>query len=415
MKALLVTTLALGALAPPATAQVRPPVTTQAALLRGCPARIAAWWQQHAKGGRIACASDPTRPAILLVHGLHQDAQTWTAPSYVEYAYDRGDDPGNKRIGDRHSSPNAGIYKIGTSSWLYGGDRKEWDRSVNWFDYLAAQGYTVATWSQPGLTFSTAFPTALEAFDSLLSQTTQLSPTQPPVIALIGHSRGGLLIRRVLKDRPNTNRVQTVVTLHSPHQGSALAATPGRVVAETVDLIDCCVPGDWTAAIKNQAKDVVVEAMRPFTKLVWPDENRELMPDGPLIRSLRENEKPISGVRYYTFGGTNPTYYKMYVWLFDATSSVPQFAEGTMYFVWRVKPIEIGPLSPIMDALRDFVAEVKPGHGDGLVTDASARLPFSTHETTNLNHAEVLWNRPLQQRVARLIGTSRPALKASGK
>jgi hypothetical protein len=72
-----------------------------------------------------------------------------------------------------------------------------------------------------------------------------------------------------------------------------------------------------------------------------------------------------------------------------------------------VKPVKIGPLSPIMDALRDFTDEVKPGRGDGLVTDVSARLPWSTHVTTSLNHAEVLWNRPLQQQVVALINGTR--------
>src|SRR5438034_1111153 len=38
------------------------------------------------KGGRIACAKDPARPAILLVHGLHQSITTWTMPSAVGFS-----------------------------------------------------------------------------------------------------------------------------------------------------------------------------------------------------------------------------------------------------------------------------------------------------------------------------------------
>jgi hypothetical protein len=79
------------------------------------------------------------------------------------------------------------------------------------------------------------------------------------------------------------------------------------------------------------------------------------------------------------------------------------------YFVWRVRANEMAPISPMLDEMRDFAAELKPGQGDGLVTNASSRLPWSTHVTTDLNHAEVLWDRPLQQRVARLLdeGTRR--------
>ena len=55
----------------------------------GCSPVVRIWWKQQAGSdqlGRISCAADPTRPAILLVHGLHQDARTWTAPSSTEYA-----------------------------------------------------------------------------------------------------------------------------------------------------------------------------------------------------------------------------------------------------------------------------------------------------------------------------------------
>jgi hypothetical protein len=396
-------------------AQVRPGRTSTATVsTAGCPPHVYYFWRNHqfgsstpTKPGKIACASDPSRPAILLVHGLHQDASTWTAPSYVEHAYDRKANVGEQRIGDTHDKPNSGLYKIGASPWLYGNDRVGWDKNVNWFDYLAAQGFTVATWSQPDLTFAPASQSALVAFDSLVAHTRARSPNAAPPIVLIGHSRGGLVIRKLLKDRGSAGRIETVVTLHSPHRGSELGRTPGRVVAEVVDLVDCCLPSNMTGPVKTRVKEAVVEMMRPFTKLVWPDENRELIPDGPLMRMLADGEKAVPGVRYFTFGGTEPGYYRMYAWYFDVMSANPQYSGTTQYFVWRVKPVEIGPLSPIMDALRDFVDEVKPGRGDGLVTDVSARLPWSTHNTTSLNHAEVLWNRPLQQQVVSLINGGR--------
>lgn len=377
-----------------------------------CPAAVSKWWREHGRGGRIACAADATRPAILLVHGLHQDMRSWTAPSYSDYAYDVNGDLSKDRIGNRHQAPGVGIYKIGRSPWLYGDDREGWDRRTNWFDFLRAQGFTVATWGQPGLRFEEAVPSALEAFDSLLAHTAARSPSAPPAVALVGHSRGGLVIRRILKDRGARDRVAWVVTLHSPHRGSELGRTPGRIAAEVVDLIDCCAPVSLTAALKSQLKEIVVEAMRPVTKVVWLDENRELVPDGPLVRALADGESALPGVRYYTFGGTNPRIFRLYMWRFDAESAVPQYvcegASCAQYFVWKVAPSELADVSPVLDDIRDFVPEVAPGRGDGLVTDASARLPWSTHTTTSLNHAAVLWDRPLQSRVAKLIGGARP-------
>lgn len=375
----------------------------------GCSPAVSVWWRQTVgtgKYGRIVCAKDPTRPAILLVHGLHQDARTWTAPSSTEYAYDYQDHPGNKRIGETHAAPNVGVYKIGKSKWLYGKDenRAEWDKENNWFDFLVQQGFTVATWSQKQLTIADAMPSAQAAFDSLLAQTAARSPSAPPPVALLGHSRGGLVIRKLLKEKGSMGRVKWAITLHSPHQGSELGRTPGKLAAEIVDLIDCCAPPIITAPLKMQLKELAVEAMRPMTKLLMDDETRELSPGSPLIRGLAEGEKKAEDVTYHTFGGTNPRVYRLYTWIFDAESAVPQYStKHGQYFVWRVKPVEIASVSPILDKIRDFAPEVTPNKGDALVSDASARLPWSIHTTTALNHAELLWNKPLMSKVAALL------------
>ncbi|MEA2725246.1 MAG: hypothetical protein QOH59_3017 [Gemmatimonadales bacterium] len=383
-------------------------VNTDLPTFGGCSLSVRTWWTQTAgtgKHGRIVCAKDPTRPAILLVHGNHQDGRTWTAPSYTEYAYDYKNDPGKKRIGDTHALGNSGVYKVSTSNWLYGkeSDRAAWDKANNWFDFLVSQGFTVATWSQKMLTVADAMPSAREAFDSFLTQTAARNPGAPPPVALIAHSRGGLLVRQVLKEKGSMGRVKWAVTLHSPHAGSELGRTPGKMAAEIVDLIDCCTPPMVTAPFKPQLKELAVEAMRPMTKLMMEDENRELQPDSPLLRRLSEGEKKLDDVAYYTFGGTNPRVYRLYIWLFDAASAEPQYKDLKQYFVWRAVPSEIGGVSPILDKIRDFAPEVAPGKGDALVADARSRLPWSIHTSTDLNHAELLWNRPLMSKVSALI------------
>ncbi len=400
----------LSSLAGPMLGQVvsRPgaPATTQPSSATFCPPAARSWWAGLGKGGEIACAKDPARPAILLVHGLHQSLLTWTAPSSIGYSYDTGHDPAQQRIGDTHQGPNAGVYKLGKSDWLYGNDPAAWDRTHNWFDYLAGFGFTVAAWSQPGLSFEEAVPSALAAFDSLLALTRARSPGAPPAIALIGHSRGGLLIRRIVKERKASSdiaRVKWVVTLHSPHQGSELGQWPGRLASETMDLLDCCAPPVVTAPLKAPLRDLVTEAMRPMTKLLVDFESRELTPDSPMLRGLANGETPLPGAKYYTFGGVNPSYFRLYLWTFDAMSAVPQYKNLSQYFVWRANPVLLEPLSPVFDKIRPFVREVKAGFGDGLVTDASARLPWSTHFTDHLNHAEVLWDRGVQAQVAQLI------------
>src|SRR4051812_39777340 len=70
-------------LAWPLVAQEPKPPQTRP--IRGCDPAVRAWWKERVgtgNFGRIVCADDPTRPAILLFHGTLQDSRTWTGPSY---------------------------------------------------------------------------------------------------------------------------------------------------------------------------------------------------------------------------------------------------------------------------------------------------------------------------------------------
>ena len=365
------------------------------------------WFVRH--GGRFHAAADPTKPAILLVHGLHQSAHSWTKPSASpigdRWYFDYATKP--ERIRVESSYPNAGIFKVGRS------ERLDVD-PLNWFDFLVGQGYTVATWSQPGETFRAAYPSADSAFRELLAATASASPGAPPPVALIGHSRGGLIIRQLLKDHGSAGRVRWVITLHSPHHGSSLSNAPGRACTDLLAL--------FTGAAHAVEKQLLREGgfvdefrgMCSGLNGFIESESRELAPNSSLIRGLAEGETAVPGVKYYTFGGTRPTYIRYYVWPLATTSSVPQFRvkglSAKQYFIWEADPVEIPVLSPLFDRAGGAAAEVTPGQGDGLVTDKSARLPFALHTTTDLNHAEVLWDRGLQRKVVSILkGITAPA------
>lgn len=343
---------------------------------------------------------DPAKAAVLLVHGLHQGEWNWTKPSsHDQYIYDYKRHP--KVRHETKESPGVGIFKIGTSEKLPARDVD----ALNWFDFLVGQGHTVATWTQDGPKLEPAYQSAKKAYARFLKETASQR------VALVAHSRGGLVIRRLLKD-PETDvrRIRWVITIHSPHQGSEMARAPSQLFAELTDLLG---PVPLPKKIKDELHDLAVEAARPLTKLVTEhtssgDESRELMPGGPLLRNLEAGEKELPGVVYHTFGGTNPRYYRLYTWTFSPGSATPQFRGVDKYFKWEITPVEIEPLSPMFDKLRDFVHEIKPGYGDGLVTAERARLPRKSfpnaiHETTRLNHAEVLWDRELQLKVVNIL------------
>lgn len=361
------------------------------------------------RGWCFVRGKDPAKPAILLLHGLHQGEWNWTKPSsHDQYIYDYTRHP--KVRHETKESPGVGIFKIGKSEKL----SAEWVDARNWFDFLVNQGHTVATWTQDGPQLEPAYQSAKIAYAKFLKETAAQKPSAPPAVALIAHSRGGLVIRRLLKD-PETDvrRVRWVITIHSPHQGSEMARAPSQLFAEITDLLG---PVPLPKKVKEELHDLAVEMARPLTKFVTEhtksgDESRELMPGGPLLRNLEAGEKELPGVRYYTFGGTNSRYYRLYTWMFTPGSAKPQFRGLDKYFKWEIKPVEIEPFSPMFDKLRDFVHEIKPGYGDGLVTAERARLPKkifpnAVHETNKLNHAEVLWDQDLQRKVISIL--SRP-------
>lgn len=365
-------------------------------------------------GGRFHAAADPSRPAILLVHALHQSAHSWTKPSASpkgsRWYYGHDQRPESIRV--ERTYPNTGIFKVGRS------ERLDID-PLNWFDFLVEQGFTVATWSQPGKTFADAYPSAEAAFEQLLTQTAALNPSSPPPVALIGHSRGGLIIRKLLKEKGSRDRVRWMITLHSPHHGSELAARPEHACATMLGFFS---GGSIEKQMLRAAglDDEFRAFCRGMNEFLVDAESRELAPGSALLRGLAQGEAALPGVRYHTFGGTRPTYIRYYAWPLSASSALPQYkVEGLkpkQYFIWEAKPVEIALISPLFDEASSVAPELRPGKGDGLVTDQSARLPFSTsHVTTDLNHAEVLWDRSLQRQVAAILEGPRldPGLKTT--
>lgn len=389
----------------PAFAADAPAVKSRRPIVGAAKSCGSSWWHTTARGGRFECGA-PGKPAVLLIHGLHQGEWNWTAPATHEmliYDYERPPKP----IRATKESPGVGLFKIGKSDTL----AVAAVNASNYFDLLRGQGFTVATWTQDGPRFEAAYQSAVTAYKRFLEDTAALNHASPPPIALVAHSRGGLVVRRLLKEHErDMARVRWVITLHTPHRGSEMARAAAQIFAEVTDLVG---PLPLPHKAKEQLRDLALEAARPLNKFVTEhtsagDESRELTPNGPLFRSLEKGEKALPHVRYHTFGGTNSRYYRLYTWMFTPESALPQFRGVDKYFKWEARPVEVAGFSPMLDKLRDIVAEIKPGKGDGLVTDTSARLsktvfPNAVHVSNRLNHAEVLWDRGVQQEVLRIL------------
>lgn len=358
-------------------------------LLFSCAAfgQVQDWSPDGVAPGKIHFGN-PSRPAVLLFHGLGQTGtSTWIQPSLMGANWDYTTNPATRSLGPGHSKAGVGVLEFGLSNPLAVDSR-------NFFDALANAGFTVAEWDQPGITFAQALPSALAAFDKFVVDTRAVNPSAPPPIALIGHSRGGLLIRSVLIARGSVGRVRWVITLHSPHGGSDMASFASRCGT------------DWTAGMNvgplNGQRDAIIAALRAASAPIDAQVNKafqaELAPGSPLITGLATRERKLPFVRYVTFGGTSPRYVRTYAWGFTPASAFPSGHDNSLpprpTFTWTVVANEMVPFaSPMLDIMPHCTPELTPGVGDGLVSDARSHLSFEDrHVTDSLNHAEVLWN-----------------------
>jgi pimeloyl-ACP methyl ester carboxylesterase len=351
------------------------------------------WWAAH---GGVLHLGAPDRPAVLLVHGLHQSAQDFTHPSITGVNYDVDHAPADRDLGASDTA-GVGIESVGVSSLAsVDGD--------DWFDFLAHENCTVGAWTMPTYDVFEALNSASDALAHLQQATRAVDASSPPPIALVGHSLGGLVIRALLKEKGNLGgQIQWVITLCSPHQGSELALAPQKLEDDAAAWAgQVPLPGVLSDPIQDVARQMTAALIDMFAPPIDPA-SKQLAPNSAMLQALAAGETALPGVRYDTFGGTNPNYVRVYAWTFDAESAVPQFAGASVYFKWKVHANEIAPASPMLAKLPHFFPEITQGQGDGLVADARAHLPWSIRHTLPLNHAQVLWNRALQHEVASIL------------
>lgn len=370
---------------------------------------------------------DADKPAILLIHGLAASKTHWTEPGAtwsIKNAHfdhrakvnDReGDKDGTTKLGVTVYPVLAGIESIRTSPK----DDNAGEKGSFWA-YLVGKGYTVATWNQvPCMdsadlpdqackskdTFAPAYATAKEAFAKLA----ELSGNAP--IALVGHSRGGLIARALLKEEglAGRDRVKWLITLHSPHQGSSMA-TMGVGLQDKLSALDGGLDLEFLPKDLRKAAKGLVSAsgtglngtIDGLVAITGMDGARELAANGEVLGKLRKDEVKPKGVKVVTFGGNSPKVAELQLFLYDLGSASPKQKS------WHADHHKILDFPNDLKAAFD---EMKPGKGDLLVTDKNSRLPWEDqHITESLNHAEVLWNREVQDQVDAVI--TPPVLKS---
>ena len=213
-------------------------------------------------------------------------------------------------------------------------------------------------------------------------------------LVIVSHSRGGLLARAFI-DRAAHNvalagvleRIERVVTLHSPHQGSDLAGLTVRV----------------DGAVQRVKGLVGSLGLRPavlaaLCLLSGSPAVAELAPGSALLRDLARRTPP-TGIAWHTFGGTSADLGRIRHLLAAPHDSGARPAPARL-----MRARGLAELLGVLDRLALLAPALREGEGDLVVADTSARLPFAaSHRVNPLTHIEALWDGALQTQVLGLL------------
>ena len=347
------------------------------------------------------------KPVIILLHGTHGTIEDMRDPGAMPEPFNC------QKIRDG-TLVNRGWNWYPALGPIWGFTGGEPMTVTGWEPYLNAHGYPTINYSQVGPTETIQRPVA--ELRGLLQAVVEHRLFVDREIVLMGHSRGGIVARKVLVDLANDalasvpraakvlGAIKRLFMLHAPNRGSSLAnqsIETNRVLmhrdlmlaAATMILIPFA--GPVAAGVLWYLIDRVLDDIK---KTVETPAFSDFAVGSPTLRSLASQE-PVQGIEYYTWGGNNPRVFWFGAWIFTPLSVLPQpqwppFNWETSFFGSLPVPPDLGGVLP---------KEMRYEVGDVLVTGVNAHLSFSQAITNPLNHAEALWDPIIQYQVVSIL------------
>ena len=334
------------------------------------------------------------KPAVIFIHGLGMDKNFWIDPMGTKIfakniplkVFAASKPKPCLPTGQAGALPCAKKITVG-----------EFQKKIETlWTALRKEGFNLICWSQ-----KKPFGPIESAVDELawiMEKTKRLFPKAH--IALIGHSRGGLIARKFMENKncevnPVPQHVQTenqdalwygvkaLITISTPHSGSSIAQLIKYIKPFSI-LLRSALPKNTHSKISKLVKNI--------KELLEGDAVRELLPGSSFLENLRDS--PQKSVKYISFGGRKPGLLTVYVL---------KKIGGKMY----PKPLLTFPDS-LLKIFPSFIAadEITPGKGDGLVTAKSSFLPWaSRHYNLEANHISIAWNRTTINKTLEFIRT----------
>lgn len=326
-----------------------------------------------------ACPSKEGEVLTVFVHGYGSSKWLWIDPYFGTFGWlrDYRTTPSPRDYGWHQKPVPAHLlmpYRISFSPLIF---------PEGLFNCLLRKGYEVLTYSQ--IDPFGNIDTSAKEIENLLKAIKKIYGKKR--VILVGHSRGGICIRKGLETIKETS-VEKVITLSSPHLGTNF--TNFKIIKQPA------------IKILNQAKTIRniwdVSGQREVKDLCWD----QMKPKSPYLLTLKDQEK-WPEIEYVTVAGDSSIFTHVYAWRFrresgkNMTKMFPLFREllsnnrskgsvkdsGAKYH-WIAYPQKI-----LTVFKKISLPEVRKG--DGLVTTQSALLSTANRKYTfPNNHEEIV-------------------------
>jgi len=300
---------------------------------------------------------DAAKPVVIFIHGLGMNKDFWldpvntkvfarNIPMKVFAATKPGPCPAVKKI----MPPSAGIIP---------------GKITNLWSAVTDKGFNAVCWSQrrPVGPISVA----IEELGYIVKKAKMVFPERS--LALIGHSRGGLVARKHMEKRDPA--VKALITIASPHKGSSLSRLE-KYLAPLKPAVKKLLPVN----VHGTANEV----LKRVNELIEGNALKELLPGSDFFKDLKD--APHDDIEYLSFGGTTTKLLTVYSWKKQGNKFYPAQLLIIPDSLIKILPASIIP------------AEITPGRGDILVTAESAVLPWARqHFDLPANHISIVWHK----------------------
>ena len=286
-------------------------------------------------------------PTVLLIHGLGMNNYFWVDPKKCFVL--GGLAPLTIFLSDRLDKSDNTI-SFGTVDPHIRG----------LWNCLKSCGFSLASWtqSQPLGPIQIAIEELRTALDAVRNK------WPGKTIYLLGHSRGGLIARRFLLYE-NAGDIEGLITICSPHSGTAMAKF-SRFLKPAGLLLEKIMPTKSKAALTKALSRLAVFFQSPAIS--------ELTPESEFMASLQSTLP--KEIRKLSFGGTSPALFQVVVRLPGGNHKVLRFPDL---------------LSGVIPS-GHLPRELTPGLGDALVSAESAKLSGGDHHNFPNNHVKAAYD-----------------------